>query len=105
MRTFENKETTIEEPQLDGSTLKLTYYNLVKVCTDRIPPEGLITSEQKKRLNVQCLISDKLKAGEKVEIEGDVYETLLKCVKGFGWPTIHQDICDFEDYVVELKEN
>ena len=104
MRIFENKETSMKEPQQDGSLKTLTYYDLVKACTDRVPQGGLVTSEQKKRLNVQCIINDKLKAGEKVNIEGDIYETLKSCVKGFSWPTIHQDLCDFEDYVVELKE-
>ena len=104
MRTFENKQTSIDEPQLDGSVLTLTYYHLVKTCIDRIPQGGLVTSEQKKRLDVLCLISDKIKVGEKVDIEGDVYETLKKCVVNFGWSAMHQDLIDFEKYIVELKE-
>lgn len=104
MRTFENKLTTCKEVQENGSLKVLTYSDLVRACTDRIPKEGLVTSEQKKRLNVQCLIHDKLKVGDKVKIEGDVYETLRNCVVGFRWFSIHQDLCDFEDYVVGLKE-
>jgi len=105
MRIFENKQTAIEEPQPDGSVKKLTYYDLVKFCTDKIPREGLVTSVQRKRLNVQCIIHDKLKPGEKVEIEGDVYETLKGCVVGFAWFAQHIDLCDFEDYVKDLKES
>lgn len=104
MRVFENKETTMKESQEDGSLKTLTYYDLVKSVTDRIPQAGLVTSEQKKRLNVQCLIHDKLKVGAKVKIEGDVYETLKKCTVGFNWFGLHQDLCDFEDYIVDLKE-
>lgn len=104
MRVFENKETTIEEPGKDGSLTTLTYYDLVKSVTNKIPREGLVISEQKKRLDVQCLIHDKLKVGEKVEIEEHIYETIKSCTKGFPWYALHKDLCDFEDYITELKE-
>jgi len=104
MRIFKNKPTEIKEPQLDGSIKELSYQDLVKACTDGIPREGLVTSEQKKRLDVQCLIHDKLKVDEEVEIEEHIYETIKGCVVNFHWAAMHKDLCDFEDYIAELKK-
>jgi len=105
MRVFENKLTEIKEAtDRNGGFKILTYVDLVKACTDRIPQGGLVTSEQKKRLDVQCLIHDKLKAGDKVEIEEHIYETIKSCVVNFPWNAQHRDLCDFEDYVVAIEE-
>ena len=99
MRVFENKLT-----ELGLEDEEITYAFLVKQCTDRIPREGLVTSEQKKRLDVQCLIHDNLEAGEKIEIEEHIYNTIKACVVNFPWAMIHQDLVDFEADIKELKE-
>lgn len=98
MRIFENKATEINKEEVADYAL------LIKACTDRIPKEGLVTSEQKKRLDVQCLIHDKLKVGEKVEIEEHIYETIKGCVVNFPWAMMHKDLVTFENDIKELKE-
>ncbi len=99
MRIFENKLT-----KLGLEDEEITYSFLVKQCTDRIPKDGLITSEQKKRLDVQCLINDELGIGEEIEIEEHIYDTIKACVVNFPWAMIHQDLVDFEDYIKAIEK-
>ena len=99
MRLFENKETEIPNGEKN-----LTYSGLIKACTDRIPKEGLVTSEQKKRLDVQCLIHDDLKVGAQVKIEEHIYETIKSCVINFPWSAMHKDLVTFEEDMKGLEE-
>lgn len=97
-KTIENRETSIDFNEKDGEKRKMKYFDIIKVCFDRIPQGGFTRDEIKKRNRIES----KLK-GESVELEHDEFHSIKKICNEMGWNTRIEDIETFYEYLDDVR--
>ncbi len=97
MVTLKNKITEIKKNEKE----KLSYFDLMKVCAEQAPKEGLKIQQINKRIRIINAL-EKEKEG-KVEMEDADFDELKSLVVNFTWGIVHKDIVNFYNYIQNLN--
>lgn len=108
MKKIENIETeltkvidiTEENPQ--GKVVNLTYADLCLVNLNYMPQDGLLPTQMAERVGIINKCKD-VKPHDYIELEDSEFNILLDCNQKTRWQAIHDDIVEFNKYILELK--
>lgn len=94
MKSFQNKETTIQ-----NGDIKLKYSDLAIACMNHVDPQRGIRGEE---MYKNFKVIDKLeKASDLISLEDAEYDILFEKVMNMPWAFQHRDIVQFTTTVKE----
>lgn len=98
-KTIENKPTELTTIK-NGVLVKLSYFDVIKVAFDAIPKgqNGFSRDDINKRNRIE----KKLK-GKSAELEHDEFYFIKKTCNEIQWPTRHEDMESFLNYLDDVK--
>jgi ABC-type molybdate transport system ATPase subunit len=103
MKTFENQQTSITAPVQGTNEVKeMTYANLAQLILN-VPPQGGWTKDEMRiRIKIEDKL-EKLKAGEKIELEDAEMQKIVDC-SDQPWQFKHKDLLRYLDNLADWNK-
>lgn len=100
MAQFENQVTKLPKDQ-EGKE-KLGFADLLLMCLDKVPPQGVTYSEMASSLDLVSKLK-KLKPKGLIEIPSEQLPGVKEKVESMRWNKIDEELIAFSKYVVSLN--
>lgn len=102
MKKIEIKEIAITGPGKEKNSIRnMTYADLCMINLNYMPQEGLLPTQMAERVNIINKFKD-AEVDSVIELEDKEFETLKSCNEKTRWQMMHEDIIEFNKYIIEL---